>query len=265
MLQISSKYSEIMGKIGNVKAERSHPCTPTDMRADVSPASARRELPIDQLGNRAMKAILCTRPGSARRSRACRLSRPGRRPRRGRGPGRRGRAEFLRHADHRRQVPVSSRRFPFSPGAEFAGMVESVGAGVTGFAPGDRVIGYAGYGAARERIAIAAEQAGQAAAGLDFDRAAGLTVTYGTSYYALKDRAELKPRRDARGARRLRRRRARGRRARQADGRARHRLRLVRRQARLRARARRRRGGELRAATICATRSSGSAASTAST
>ena len=29
--------------------------------------------------------------------------------------------------------------FPFSPGAEFSGMVESVGAGVTGFAPGDRV------------------------------------------------------------------------------------------------------------------------------
>ena len=30
-------------------------------------------------------------------------------------------------------------------------------------------------------------------AGLDFDRAAGLTVTYGTTMHALKDRARLKP------------------------------------------------------------------------
>jgi NADPH2:quinone reductase len=80
---------------------------------------------------------------------------------------------------------------PFSPGAEFAGTVESLGAGVTGLAPGDRVMGYARYGAARERLAIAAERVTRLPAGLDFDRAAGLSVTYGTSYYALKDRAQL--------------------------------------------------------------------------
>ena len=32
--------------------------------------------------------------------------------------------------------------FPFSPGGEFAGVVESVGAGVSAFKPGDRVMGY---------------------------------------------------------------------------------------------------------------------------
>jgi NADPH2:quinone reductase len=80
---------------------------------------------------------------------------------------------------------------PFSPGAEFAGLVESVGAGVTGIKPGDRVMGYAGWGAARERIAIAAGRLVPLPPGLDFDRAAGLCVTYGTSYYALKDRAGL--------------------------------------------------------------------------
>ena len=52
--------------------------------------------------------------------------------------------------------------FPFSPGGEFAGVVESVGAGVTGFAPGDRVIGYTNFGAARERMAVAGRQADQA-------------------------------------------------------------------------------------------------------
>ena len=82
---------------------------------------------------------------------------------------------------------------PFSPAAEFAGTVEAVGAGVTAFAPGDRVLGHANYGAARERIAIDVSKLVKLPAGLDFDRAAGLTITYGTSYYALKDRAGLKP------------------------------------------------------------------------
>src|SRR5262245_6714187 len=82
--------------------------------------------------------------------------------------------------------------FPFSPGAEFAGVVESLGPGATGVAVGDRVTGYARYGAARERIAVAADRLTQLPDKLDFERAAGLCVTYGTSYYALKDRAGLK-------------------------------------------------------------------------
>ena len=81
---------------------------------------------------------------------------------------------------------------PFSPAAEFAGTVERLGAGVTGLKPGDRVLGYSGYGAARERIAINAERLVRLPDALDFDRAAGVTVTYGTSLYALKDRARLK-------------------------------------------------------------------------
>jgi NADPH2:quinone reductase len=83
--------------------------------------------------------------------------------------------------------------FPFSPGAEFAGRIESVGPGVEGFAAGDRVIGYARYGAAREKIAVAAERLVKIPDGVEAERAAGLIVTYGTSYYALKDRANLKP------------------------------------------------------------------------
>ncbi len=81
---------------------------------------------------------------------------------------------------------------PFSPAAEFAGTVETVGPGVTAVSAGDRVLGYAGYGAARERIAIAAEKLVKLPAALDFDRAAGICVTYGTTFYALKDRARLK-------------------------------------------------------------------------
>ncbi len=81
---------------------------------------------------------------------------------------------------------------PFSPSAEFAGIVESLGAGVTAFKPGDRVLGYSGHGAARERIAIKTERLVKIPDGLDFNRAAGLCVTYGTTFHALKDRARLK-------------------------------------------------------------------------
>ena len=84
-------------------------------------------------------------------------------------------------------------QFPFSPSAEFSGVIEGLGAGVTEFAPGDRVMGYVAWGAARERLAVAADKLVKLPTTLDFERAAGLSVTYGTSYYALHDRAQLKP------------------------------------------------------------------------
>jgi len=83
--------------------------------------------------------------------------------------------------------------FPFSPAAEFAGIVESVGAGVTEIVPGDCVIGCTGWGAARQNIAVAARQLVKLPAKLDFERAAGLTVTYATALHALRQRADLKP------------------------------------------------------------------------
>jgi NADPH2:quinone reductase len=83
--------------------------------------------------------------------------------------------------------------FPFSPGGEFAGVVESVGFDVSGLAPGDRVMGYTDFGAARERIAVKADKLSKFTADLDFERAAALTITYGTGYHALKHRARLKP------------------------------------------------------------------------
>ena len=83
--------------------------------------------------------------------------------------------------------------FPFSPGAEFAGVVESVASDVHGLAPGDRVVGWLGHGAARERVLAPCDALVRIPEHLDFDRAGGLSVTYGTSYYALKDRAQLRP------------------------------------------------------------------------
>src|ERR1700690_1703734 len=74
--------------------------------------------------------------------------------------------------------------FPFSPASEFSGVVESVGSGVTAVEPGDRVVGNV-QGAARQRIAVPADQLAKLPDDLDFDRAAGLTVIYGTSLHAL--------------------------------------------------------------------------------
>ncbi len=82
---------------------------------------------------------------------------------------------------------------PFSPGAEFAGTVEKLGPGVSAPAVGSRVLGYSGFGAAREYAVVRAERLAAMPEALDFDHAAGLCVTYGTSLYGLKNRGALKP------------------------------------------------------------------------
>jgi len=50
-----------------------------------------------------------------------------------------------------------------------AAALERVGPGVAGFAPGDRVMGFTNFGAARERIAVAADKLSKITADLDFD------------------------------------------------------------------------------------------------
>lgn len=81
---------------------------------------------------------------------------------------------------------------PFSPGGECAGIIESVGHDVIGLQPGDRVVAYVKWGAVREKIAVDAHQAIVMPDELDFEHAAGLIVTYGTSLHAYRDRAQLK-------------------------------------------------------------------------
>lgn len=82
---------------------------------------------------------------------------------------------------------------PFSPGAEVAGVVEAVGEGVKGIHKGDRVIAVPGWGGLVERIAVPAASVVKMPNGMSFEEGASLIMTYGTSYYALKDRAKLQP------------------------------------------------------------------------
>jgi NADPH2:quinone reductase len=81
---------------------------------------------------------------------------------------------------------------PFAPGGEVAGVVETVGEGVKGFKPGDRVIGSTISGGMSEKLAVEAERCIHMPASMPFDEASALVLTYGTSIHGLKDRAKLK-------------------------------------------------------------------------
>ena len=80
---------------------------------------------------------------------------------------------------------------PFVPGSEGAGVVTAVGEGVSGVSVDDRVCFNGLSGAFAEEIAIPATAVTQIPDSMLFEQAAGLTIVYGTSYYALKQRAGL--------------------------------------------------------------------------
>jgi NADPH2:quinone reductase len=82
---------------------------------------------------------------------------------------------------------------PFTPGNEFAGVVRAVGDGVTDFKPGDRVIGFTRTGAFAEQALAPAGMLMPMPPGMDFEVAAAITLTYGTSHHAIADRGALQP------------------------------------------------------------------------
>lgn len=82
---------------------------------------------------------------------------------------------------------------PFAPGGEIAGVVAAVGDGVTHVKAGDRVIGSTGWGGMAEQIVISGLRVRRIPDAMPFDEAAAFLMTYGTSHYALKDRAHIKP------------------------------------------------------------------------
>jgi NADPH2:quinone reductase len=81
---------------------------------------------------------------------------------------------------------------PFAPGGEIAGVIESLGPGVAGLKLGQRVIASTGSGGFAEKIKVHAARVMPMPEGMPFDEASAFLLTYGTSYYALKDRGHLK-------------------------------------------------------------------------
>lgn len=81
--------------------------------------------------------------------------------------------------------------FPFTPGGEFAGVVSEVADDVQNWQVGDEVFGACGHGAMAERICVSAKSLRAKPKSMGFAQASGISTTYGTSYYALKQRANL--------------------------------------------------------------------------
>src|SRR5205823_5553442 len=82
---------------------------------------------------------------------------------------------------------------PFSPGGEVAGVVKEVGEGVSNVKVGDKVIAFTGWGGFAEEVVADAKVLIPIPEGMDFITAAAFVMTFGTSHYALKDRAHLRP------------------------------------------------------------------------
>lgn len=83
--------------------------------------------------------------------------------------------------------------FPFSPGGEVAGIVTAVGDNVTHLKAGVRVFSLTGHGGFAEEVIGKASSTLPMLPDMDFVTAASTMYTYGTSYHALNDRANLKP------------------------------------------------------------------------
>jgi NADPH2:quinone reductase len=81
---------------------------------------------------------------------------------------------------------------PFSPGSELAGVIKSVGDGVTTCRPGDRVMAFTIHGAFAEEVKLEARRVLPLPPAMDFETAAALLLTYGTMDHALRDRGQLR-------------------------------------------------------------------------
>ena len=80
---------------------------------------------------------------------------------------------------------------PFAPGGEIAGEVLTVGEGVTGWSPGDRIIAALGFGGLVEQVVVPADRAIPLPAERSFEEGSALLMTYATAIHALVDRGRL--------------------------------------------------------------------------
>ena len=86
----------------------------------------------------------------------------------------------------------SKPSFPFTVGREVAGNVEAVGEGVTEFSLGQPVLAFPDGGGYAEYCLAEADRTFPKPDEMDFPVAAGMAITYQTSYFALTHRARLR-------------------------------------------------------------------------
>ncbi len=81
---------------------------------------------------------------------------------------------------------------PFTPGSDISGLVKAVGADVKHVKPGDEVFGMIAHGGFAEEALVPKHSCFPKPPGMSYELAASFLMTYGTSYHALKDRAQIK-------------------------------------------------------------------------
>ena len=77
------------------------------------------------------------------------------------------------------------------PGTEISGLVETVGAGVNGFKPGDEVFGWVSGGGFAEFVSVPQESLAPKPANLTFEQAAVVPISAFAALEALRDKAEV--------------------------------------------------------------------------
>ena len=82
--------------------------------------------------------------------------------------------------------------FPFSPGSEVAGIISEIGKNIKNLKVGDRIMAVTGHGAFAEEICVPEDKITLVPESMDFITAASMSLTYGTSSYALFQRANIK-------------------------------------------------------------------------
>jgi NADPH2:quinone reductase len=83
--------------------------------------------------------------------------------------------------------------FPFTPGAEAAGVVEAIGPGVSGHAVGDQVMAFTWGGGLASSALAQADWTFAIPKGMNFETASAMPIVFHTSWYALRHRGALQP------------------------------------------------------------------------
>jgi len=84
------------------------------------------------------------------------------------------------------RLPGARTELPAVPGNEFAGIVDRVGAGVSGFAPGDEVLGFRMLGCYAEYVVVPPEQLVRKPAGMPWEEAGSLSASGQTAHTAVE-------------------------------------------------------------------------------
>jgi NADPH:quinone reductase-like Zn-dependent oxidoreductase len=84
-------------------------------------------------------------------------------------------------------------RRPTIPGSDMAGIVETVGEGVSRFRPGDEVYGFVGFGGFAELLAVDPDELALKPAGVTFDEASAVPLAALTALQGLRDHGRVRP------------------------------------------------------------------------